>query len=285
MSKEHLKIIDSCGIGHLQSLESLELYSGYIEHLLRRWDQKKEGFFFVSVFVKFSVKDVERISGLSNKGDVFDVTMRPYTSDWAKRCLHKERPDLHRLFSMLSQAVEGKSETAIMDACRMYILYMLGRVCFPLTNDLWPASICDLLEDVHKVKDWNWPVMLHRFLVQYINQTAPLAIERGNGLSVNGGNLCGAVWILQVWLYEHTNIWIGKPWNARQPRFKRWLGDNLKLSLMPGHIAKCSLLRAEVERVMHSIKDDKVRVLMEGVAHADTLQVCWMISNFVFCSH
>ena len=169
------------------------------------------------------------------------------------------------VYSLLVEAVKGTSARAINDACRLFILYILGRVCFPLTNDLWPGNICDLLEDLDRVKHWNWAAMLHRFLLLYINQTAPLAIDRGKGNLIGGGNLCGPAWILQVWLFEHTKIWIGKPFNARQPRFRRWLGNDLKLSLMPGHMMKCSLLCVDVEQVMNNINETTLRVDMEGV--------------------
>ena len=160
LKAEHKKLLRQTCFGDFLDVEKFRLKTVMIESLLChlvRHAGPESAFKFGGTQVMFSAAQVSAICGLPDHGRRLDVNREKLKSDWARKFFPEEKIHrdiiLEQLEKQLSEKCSNKDRTK--DAVRLYILYILAIAFFPYTNGMCPTAVCDGLQDLSTVNEFN----------------------------------------------------------------------------------------------------------------------------------
>ncbi|XP_075524018.1 uncharacterized protein LOC142556444 [Primulina tabacum] len=146
---------------------------------------------------------------------------------------------------------ESDDESQLDDFVRMFILFALNCIVFPLSTYLTPRFVFSYIDDLPNFFGYSWGDAAHRFLCDKISAH----IENLEGAIGRKTYLDGCVVGMMDWVYEKIpslGVVFGSP--RTYPRFFKWGESKIQLKVEDAEIL---LKRITHTKVSSKMKDEE----------------------------
>ena len=186
-------LIDS----YLQGLVSEKLYKKYdanIIEVVKQFDMTRGKFKFGSRFVEFTPQHVSEILGIPNSGILIDLKKRgvPVGTFISKYFDTKKQCTKTMIEGALIVALKKTGVDSERDVVRLVVFHLCASFFFPNTANTLGWSFASYIHDIENIKQYNWPVAIHEWLIASIKKKLP---------ENNASTITGCVPILLVSCY------------------------------------------------------------------------------------
>ncbi|XP_077243169.1 uncharacterized protein LOC143883733 isoform X2 [Tasmannia lanceolata] len=199
-----------------KNLEDVELRKRILTTLVRKWDPKRKAFRLGSIVVPFLVSDVAKILGLTVRGERVQLDWDSITMVDGWR-FGLPTATFEEVVNVIHAEMDSNEEESIKSTVKRMILLFCSTILFA-QRDHKACSCLFPYIDLGTIGDVAWAYLVHEFLLMSLNSHAALGGK---------GHILGCSIILQVWLFEHTTIWVPDYPDAYPCLFK-WIGEDTK---------------------------------------------------------
>ncbi|KAF7142370.1 hypothetical protein RHSIM_Rhsim05G0036100 [Rhododendron simsii] len=191
--------------------------------LLVAYNPETDCFTIAGKNVKLTANHVKLIFGISCGTEPFAAKLKTREQvAFAKRRNIQQRLTTKAISDMLKElAQENKTSIEdVQDVARLVCMFLIVKLFFPTSGITVSWKHVDAMEDLTKMKSYNWAAEIHNELVESIkkSQHSPKDVK-------------GCQLLLPYWLCEHTNILEQELSEHQVPRLLKWNISTLEHAL------------------------------------------------------
>ncbi|KAK1261698.1 hypothetical protein QJS04_geneDACA000896 [Acorus gramineus] len=189
--------------GHFLKMPSLLCERTILEESCGVWEGGRKGFKLGNSIIPFKVSDCALILGLSSHGEIVDFGKDGECTELQKRFFDKCPPTTKNIIRHLQQMIMYEMEGALEDFTKMMLLRYV--------------------DEIERLGDYAWADAVHRFLIKHIPDASDWVRSKKRGESQSAGYINGCAILINVFVYEHSNI--VKPKSIacdKVPRLFKW---------------------------------------------------------------
>ncbi|KAF7124494.1 hypothetical protein RHSIM_Rhsim12G0033500 [Rhododendron simsii] len=191
--------------------------------LVAAYNPETDCFTIAGKNVKLTANHVKLIFGISCGTEPFAAKLKTREQvAFAKRCNIQQRLTTKAISDMLKElAQENKTSIEhVQDVARLVCMFLIVKLFFPTFGITVSWKHVDAMEDLTKMKSYNWAAEIHNELVESIkkSQHSPKDVK-------------GCQLLLPYWLCEHTNILEQELSEHQVPRLLKWNISTLEHAL------------------------------------------------------
>ncbi|KAF7112417.1 hypothetical protein RHSIM_RhsimUnG0230900 [Rhododendron simsii] len=191
--------------------------------LVAAYNPETDCFTIAGKNVKLTANHVKLIFGISCGTEPFAAKLKTREHvAFAKRRNIQQRLTTKAISDMLKElAQENKTSIEdVQDVARLVCMFLIVKLFFPTSGITVSWKHVDAMEDLTKMKSYNWVAEIHNELVESIkkSQHSPKDVK-------------GCQLLLPYWLCEHTNILEQELSEHQVPRLLKWNISTLEHAL------------------------------------------------------
>ncbi|KAF7151734.1 hypothetical protein RHSIM_Rhsim02G0220500 [Rhododendron simsii] len=215
-------IIDSIISRTLDADKCIKLDTVF-KKLVAAYNPETDCFTIAGKNVKLTANHVKLIFGISCGTEPFAAKLKTREQvAFAKRRNIQQRLTTKAISDMLKElAQENKTSIEdVQDVARLVCMFLIVKLFFPTSGITVSWKHVDAMEDLTKMKSYNWAAEIHNELVESIkkSQHSPKDVK-------------GCQLLLPYWLCEHTNILEQELSEHQVPRLLKWNISTLEHAL------------------------------------------------------
>ncbi|KAL5707403.1 hypothetical protein ACHQM5_018307 [Ranunculus cassubicifolius] len=236
-----------------------------VNMILASYNQERDAFQIGEKWVPFTPTDIAVLLGLPMTGEIKEIFSRDTTKSSLMNTYFQGVKNISR--GTIEEAIRtlaAKEDIKLDDITKLLVLYLACTFLFPNSNMYIGKSFLNHLESLEILSRVNWPVTLHKDMMNRIRQNINTPLK-----------MTGSVILLLFWLCEHTSL--GEKIDGRhnaEPRALRWnisgIGSKLdKLEISAKQLAIYPSNQVTVELKALSEEEQKLITVNSGESSID----------------
>ena len=175
------QVMNEAGFAVIFEGEDVVVSRNLIDHLVRYWDEEAKVFNIKGRTLHFTEQEVALITGLPAKGERVEVlpslTRRP-EGQFFRKYFAARRADIPHIEEMIDKLSAGELKMEEEDIARMIICLLFSTVLFPHSTRAVHPSLYRYIDDLPRLRSYNWAGAIHKMLVSGITHTSRLVGAR-----------------------------------------------------------------------------------------------------------